>query len=155
MAIAASSPALVKSSLLVGEESLMLSFLRRSLARNVRGPVLGVVGSLLFILGAIVLSTHSLLAFFSIEGLVIVVGGVIAIAFMSFEADDVHKALDAIAGMFREPPDAPQDSLHADMIEIIAWAYMVKEKGMRRLEASLAKRGISDPFVKYGLNMVV
>jgi chemotaxis protein MotA len=41
------------------------------------------------------------------------------------------------------------------MIEIIGWAYMVKEKGMRRLESSLAKRGIADPFVKYGLNMVV
>jgi len=41
------------------------------------------------------------------------------------------------------------------MMEIIAWAYLVKEKGMRRLEASLARRGIVDPFVKYGLNMVI
>ena len=56
---------------------------------------------------------------------------------------------------FKKPHDAPQDTLHRDMIEIIGWALMVKEKGMRRLEASLAKRGIADPFVKYGLNMVV
>ena len=36
-----------------------------------------------------------------------------------------------------------------------AWAAVVKEKGVRWLEVSLAKSGIADPFVKYGLNMVV
>jgi chemotaxis protein MotA len=42
------------------------------------------------------------------------------------------------------------------MIEIISWAHMVKEKGMRRLEASLAiNGGTIDPFVKYGLTMVI
>jgi chemotaxis protein MotA len=50
---------------------------------------------------------------------------------------------------------APKDTLHRDMTEIIAWASVVKEKGVRSLESSLAKSGIADPFVKYGLNMVV
>ena len=132
----------------------MPKFCRRFIESYARAPVMGVAFGFLFILGTIVLSTHSLLAFFSIEGLVIVVGGVIAVAFMSFEAEDVRKALDGIAGTFRKAADAP-DTLHQDMIEIVGWAYMVKEKGMRRLESSLAKRGIADPFVKYGLNMVV
>jgi chemotaxis protein MotA len=109
----------------------------------------------LFILGAVMLSTHSFLAFFSVEGLVIVVGGVLGVAFMSFEGPDVRKALSIIAAMFKKPSDAAPDNLHHDMKEIIAWAYVVKEKGMRRLESSLAKRGITDPFVRYGLNMVV
>jgi len=117
------------------------------------GPVLGVAFGLLFIVGSVIVGTHSLLAFFSIEGLVIVGGGVIAVAFMSFEAADVRAALNAILGMFKHPASA--DDLRKDMMEIIAWAYMVKEKGMRRLESSLAKRGIADPFVKYGLNMVI
>jgi chemotaxis protein MotA len=136
----------------------MSRFGLRFLAPYARAPVMGTALGFLFILGAIVLSTHSLLAFFSVEGLVVVVGGVIAVAFMSFEADDVRKALAVIAAMlrkFKEPNDAPSDHLHHDMIEIIGWAYMVKERGMRRLESSLAKRGIADPFVKYGLNMVV
>src|SRR5712692_8543407 len=133
----------------------MLNLCRRSLASYAPAPVMGVAFGFLFILGAVVLSTHSFLAFFSIEGLVIVVGGVIGVAFMSYEADDVYKALSVIAALFKKPSDAPQDNLHQDMTEIIAWAYVVKEKGLRRLESSLAKRGVTDPFVKYGLNMVV
>jgi chemotaxis protein MotA len=133
----------------------MPKFCRRFIESYARAPVMGLAFGFLFILGAIMLSTRSFLAFFSIEGLVIVVGGVIAVAFMSFEAEDVRKALDVVARMFRKPGDAAPDTLHQDMIEIVGWAYMVKEKGMRRLESSLAKRGIADPFVKYGLNMVV
>jgi len=131
----------------------MLSLFRRSLGTS--APMVGMAFGFLFILGAVMLSTHSFLAFFSVEGLVIVVGGVMGVAFMSFEGADVHKALGVIAAMFKQPNDAPPDNLHHDMNEIIAWAYMVKEKGMRRLESSLAKRGITDPFVRYGLNMVV
>jgi len=133
----------------------MLNICRISLGSFARAPVMGMAFGFLFILGAVMLSTHSLLAFFSIEGLVIVVGGVIGVAFMSFDAGDVHKALNVIAAMFRKPDNAPQDDLHRDMIEIIAWASVIKEQGMRRLESSLAKRGITDPFVRYGLNMVV
>lgn len=133
----------------------MLNVCRRYLEPFIRAPVLGLACSFLLLLGAVALSTHSLLAFFSIEGLVIVVGGVIAVAFMSFEADDVCKALAVIAAMFKRPSEAPQDTLHRDMMEIVAWAYVVKEKGVHRLESSLAKGGIDDPFVKYGLNMVV
>jgi chemotaxis protein MotA len=130
----------------------------RSVRAFVATPVLGVAAGFVFVLGAIVLSTHSLLAFFSIEGLVVVVGGVIAVAFMSFEAADVRCALAVIGALLREtdgPEAARRDALHRDMTEIIGWAYMVKEHGMRRLEASLARHGFDDPFVKYGLNMVV
>jgi chemotaxis protein MotA len=118
-------------------------------------PMMVVAVGLVFMVGSIALSTHSLLAFFSIQGLVIVGGGVIAVAFMSFEAEDVRTALDAIVAMFKNRADPAADALHQEMLEIIAWAYMVREKGMRRLEASLAKRGIDDLFVRYGLNMVV
>ena len=133
----------------------MPKFFRRFIEAYARAPVMGIAFAFLFILGTLVLSTHSLLAFFNVEGLVIVVGGVIAVAFMSFEAEDVRKALDVIAAMFKERDAPPPDTLHQEMLEIVAWAYMVREKGMRRLEASLAKRGIDDLFVKYGLNMVV
>jgi chemotaxis protein MotA len=133
----------------------MRKLCRRLIQSYIRAPMLGAAVAFLFILGAITLSTRSLLAFFSIEGLVIVVGGVMAVAFMSFETEDVRKALEVVASMFKKPPDAAPDALHHDVVEIVAWASLAKEKGMRRLEASLTKRGIADPFVKYGLNMVV
>ncbi|HTZ76549.1 MAG TPA: MotA/TolQ/ExbB proton channel family protein [Stellaceae bacterium] len=132
----------------------MLNFWR-PLGSSIGVSAIAAALGLLFILGAIVMGTHSLIAFFSVEGLVIVVGGVIAVAFMSFEAEDVRRALGAIAAAFRKPDGAAQEDLRKDMMEIIAWAYLVKEKGMRRLEASLSKRGVADPFVKYGLNMVI
>jgi len=133
----------------------MPTIFRRSLELFVRAPVVGLALGFALVLGAVMLSTGSFLAFFSIEGLVIVVGGVIAVAFMSFETEDVRTALGVIAAMVKQAPPAPPDNLHRDMTEIIAWASVVKEKGVRWLETSLAKSGIEDPFVKYGLNMVV
>ncbi len=133
----------------------MSSLTRRSLDFFARSPVLALAVGFALVLGAVMLSTGSLLAFFSIEGLVIVVGGVIAVAFMSFEAEDVRAALGTIATLFNKASVPSQDNLHRDMTEIIAWAAVVKEKGVRWLEVSLAKSGIADPFVKYGLNMVV
>lgn len=93
-------------------------------------------------------------AFFSLEGLLIVGGGVVATAFISFEEADVRKALDAIRRLFRKEEREPRD-LHRDMLAILYCARLLKEKGMRDLEAVLAKSGLTDPFVKYGLNMAV
>src|SRR5581483_4324855 len=93
----------------LAKEFRVQDFFRRSVAPYLRTPVAGVTLSLLFMLGAVALGTHSLLAFFSIEGLAIVVGGVLAVAFMSFEAEDVRKALKVIAEMFRKPAAAPPD----------------------------------------------
>ena len=119
-----------------------------------RAPVMGAVFGLLLVLGSIVMSAHGFMAFFSIEGLMIVVGGVMAVAFMSFQASDVRKALLAISNMLKESPITHED-LHRDTMDIIKWGGLVKQKGMRALEASVGKSGIDDTFVRYGLNMVV
>ncbi len=127
----------------------------RALRPRLRSPAAAVAVAVVLVFCAIVLGTRSALAFFSIEGLAIVVGGVIAVAFISYEPADVRKALAVVAGIFKEPSASPPDNLHRDMTTIIAWAYMVKQNGMRRLESSFAKSGIDDPFVTYGLNMMV
>ncbi|MGO9020737.1 MAG: motility protein A [Syntrophobacteraceae bacterium] len=119
-----------------------------------RAPVMGAAFGLLLVLGSIVMSAHGFLAFFSVEGLMIVVGGVMAVAFMSFQASDVKKALRAISNMLKESPITHED-LHRDTMDIIKWGRLVKQKGMRALEASIGKSGIDDTFVRYGLNMVV
>ncbi len=119
-----------------------------------RGPVMGAAFGLLLVLGSIVMSAHGFLAFFSLEGLMIVVGGVMAVAFMSFQPSDVNKALGAISAMFKESPITHED-LHRDTMDIMKWGRLVKEKGMRALEVSIGKSGIADNFVRYGLNMVV
>jgi chemotaxis protein MotA len=115
---------------------------------------MGAAFGLLLVLGSIVISAHGFLIFFSLEGLIIVVGGVMAVAFMSFPASDVHKALRAIWAMFKESSVTRED-LRSDITNILKWARLVKEKGMRELEANVGKSGIDDSFVRYGLNMVV
>ena len=119
-----------------------------------RAPVMGAAFGLLLVLGSIAMSAHGFMAFFSVEGLMVVVGGVMAVAFMSFHASDVQKALRAISNMLKESPITHED-LHRDTMDIIKWGGLVKKKGMRALEASLGESGIEDPFVRYGLNMVV
>jgi len=129
-------------------QKIMDSFL------HMGAPVMGAIFGVLLVLGSIVMSAHGFLAFFSLEGLMIVVGGVIAVAFMSFPVSDVHKALGAISTMLKDSRITHED-LHDDTMNIMKWGRLVKEKGMRSLEASLGKSGIDDTFVKYGLNMVV
>jgi chemotaxis protein MotA len=108
----------------------------------------------LIVLGCIAMSATSLLAFFSLGGLVIVVGGVLAVAFMSFPASDVQAALAAIAAMLREPVSTHQD-LYLDMRTIMTWAHVIQEKGRRRLESGLSGADLGDPFIRYGVNMVL
>ena len=83
-----------------------------------RAPVMGAAFGLLLVLGSIVISAHGFLAFFSLEGLMIVVGGVMAVAFMSFQASDVHKALSAISTMLKESSITHED-LRSDTMNII------------------------------------
>lgn len=117
---------------------------------SISGAAFGVV----LIIGAIALGTNNVEAFFSLEGLMIVVGGSLAVAFMSFQANYVAGALKSIGLMFRKA-DVSHQSLQTELVNMMNWARIVKEKGLRGLENEVAQQVISDPFVKYGLDMVV
>ena len=106
------------------------------------------------IIGAIVMGTKNYLAFCSLEGFMIVVGGPLAVAFMSFQANNVMQALRGVGLMFRQP-QATHENLYKELIKIIDWARTVKEGGLRGLETKAAPKNLSDPFIKYGVTMVV
>jgi chemotaxis protein MotA len=109
----------------------------------------------LLVLSPILMGGSPFLIFFSIGGLIIVGGGVITVAFMSFEAVEVRKALDIVKRMFMEEKP-PVENLHDDVTAIIYCARLLMDnKGMRNLESVISKSGIRDPFLKYGLNMVL
>jgi chemotaxis protein MotA len=118
-----------------------------------RAPVAGAAFGLLLLLGPVVLGARGLLFLFSLGGLAIVVGGVIAVAFMSFDSGDVREALDAILRMFKEP--APSHGrLRDDMADILRWSALLANRG-RRGDSGIADEAIEDHFVKYGLNMAL
>ena len=127
-----------------------------SLQKNYRNPpMIGAAFAALIMLAPIIMGGHFYLIFFSLGGLVIVGGGVITVAFMSFDAADVKKALDTVAQMFKKN-QAPPKSLENDVSAIIYCArLLVDKKGMRNLEGVISQSGIRDPFLKYGLNMAL
>ena len=119
-----------------------------------RPPILGAAFGLLLVLVPIALGARGLLILFSLGGLAIVVGGVIAVAFMSFAAADVRQALDAIVRMF-ETAEPAQADLSRDLANILRWSAMINTRGGRRQESGISGEAIGDSFVKYGLNMAL
>ena len=103
---------------------------------------------------AVLLKAGNFAAFISVEGFMIVVGGTLAVAFMSFQANHVVEALEGVGLMFRRA-NVTHENLYRDMKTIISWARVVKDKGLRGLEIQAEDDGINDPFVRYGLDMVV
>lgn len=106
------------------------------------------------IIVAILVGTSNFMAFLSIEGFMIVIGGTLAVAFMSYQASDVMEALRGVGLMFKKA-NVTHENLYRDLINIIAWARIMKDKGLRGLENQVDDEGINDPFVRYGLDMVV
>ena len=119
-----------------------------------RGPLAGAALGVLILLSPVAFSAHGFLLLFSMVGLIIVLGGVIATAFMSFQAGDVEQALRAIPAMLRQPR-AAQTDLSGDMNGILRWVHMIKTSGLSGLRASLDEDSAKNPFVNYGLNMML
>lgn len=117
--------------------------------------VIGAAVGFVMILWAIVHGTDNYIAFVSFEGFMIVVGGSLAVAFMSFQANYVMEALKSIGLMFMRAT-ATHENLHHDLIGIIAWARILRDKGLRGLEDEAGgEKAAADPFIRYGLQMVV
>ena len=119
-----------------------------------RPPLVGAAFGLMLILAPIALGARGYLLFFSFVGLVVVVGGVIAVAFMSFTASEVQRALRAIARMFQQAPPVVDD-LNNDMAAFVNWAAEIRARGLRSFETKTAGYQFKDPVVEYGVTMVL
>ncbi len=118
-----------------------------------RAPVMAAGFGLVALIAAITVTSNGIHAFFSLGGLVVVAGGVIAVAFMSFQASDVQEALAAVVAILQEPRTT-QDSLHEDMKQIVAWAHLIKGQGLRAFKSRAIAQKPDDAFLRYGLIMV-
>lgn len=124
--------------------------------RYAHPSIIGAAFAVLLVLSPIVMGGQAYLLVFSLGGLIIVLGGVITVAFMSFDSADVHKAINSILAMFKGPAPKQQGTLHDDVTAIIHCARLLKGKGgMRHFENLVGKIGVRDPFLKYALNMVM
>ena len=120
-------------------------------------PAIGAAFAFFLVLSPLVVTGHPFLIFFSVGGLIIVGGGIIVTAFMSFDSGDVRRAIAAIRQTFEKNKQQPaQDDLENDITLLAYFARLLQEgNGMRSLETLVTKTGIRDPLLKYGLNMVL
>lgn len=113
--------------------------------------LLGTIFGFSLIFGAIIHGTDDYGSFLSMEGFLIVVGGSVANAYMSYNARYVNKSFVAIWHMVKKPK-ATREGLNAEIMRLIKWAYVVQAKGLVGLEGEANK--IKEPFLKYGVELV-
>jgi chemotaxis protein MotA len=105
------------------------------------------------IVGAILHGADNYLSFLSTEGFLIVIGGTIANAFMSYQAHYVSRAFAAMWHMIKKPR-ATREGLNAEIMRLIKWAYLVHSKGFMGLEGEIGTK-IREPLLRYGVELVV
>lgn len=115
--------------------------------------VLGVIFGFSLIVGAIAHGTNNYWSFISVEGFLIVIGGTIANAFMSYQAIYVLKAFYSIGYMIKKPK-ATREGLNAEIMRLIKWAYLVHSKGLKGLEGEIGTK-IREPLLRYGIELVI
>jgi chemotaxis protein MotA len=125
--------------------------------RVVRNMSLATVAGTIFgfalVLGAIVHGTDNYWSFLSLEGFLIVIGGTIANAFMSYQANYVMRAFDAMWHMIKKAK-ATREGLSAEIMRLIKWSYLVHSKGLAGLEGEVGAK-IKEPLLRYGVDLVV
>lgn len=102
---------------------------------------------------SVFLSTNHYGLFFSLPALLMVVGGTVAVGFMSFPYRDVVVAFKAIGWMLVKPKSS-REGLNTEILRLIKWAYLVQAKGMPALENEVKNIHTTDPLLRYCVELV-
>lgn len=113
----------------------------------------GMLFGFILVLGAIAHGADNYWSFISAEGFLIVIGGSIANAFMSYQAVYVLQAFASMPAMLRKP-QATHEGLNAEILRLIKWAYLVSSKGLAGLEGEIGTK-IHEPLLRYGVELVI
>ena len=117
------------------------------------GTLAGFFVGLLLFGAAVVMSTDNVLMFFSIQSLLLVLGGTIANAFISFQSRYVVRALKGIVRIFFGSK-YEQELIVVESKRIIGWAYMARKNGVLSLEKMADGKEAHDHLLKYGIRLV-
>jgi chemotaxis protein MotA len=115
--------------------------------------LLGFLFGMTMVIAAVFMNTSDILIFFHIEALMIVFGGTLAVAFMSFQYRYVIIALKAIIWMFKKPKST-REGLNEEIGRLLKWAYLVQQKGLPALESEIKGVKSDDPILRYCLELV-
>ena len=116
--------------------------------------ILALVGAFGLFLGSIISSTDNYIIFVSGASFVMVVGGTLAAAFISYEPRYVMMALKLI-GRIMFSTKIGRNILKAEVGRVIRWAYTVQKSGIPALESEAKKAVKGDKFLQFGIEMVI
>ncbi len=104
-------------------------------------------------LASIFTITDNYMSFLDFHGAMIVFGGTIASAYMSFQARYVNIAFKAMWWMVKKPKST-REGLNTEIARLIKWAYIVQAKGLPGLETEVKSMPANDPLVKYCVELL-
>ncbi len=102
---------------------------------------------------SIIMSTDNYGPFFSISSFLMVMGGTVATAYMSYHHIYVNIAFKALWWMFKKPKSS-RESLNTEIMRLVKWSYMIQKKGLPALENEIKTVPASDAVVSYCLTLV-
>lgn len=116
--------------------------------------VIGLVSALGLFIGAILMQTDNPAIFMSFSSVVIVLGGTMTAAFVSYEPRYVMLSLKLISKIIFSPKIG-RGVLKAEVGRVIRWAYTVQKSGIPALESESKKSVKGDKFLRFGIEMVI
>lgn len=119
-----------------------------------RGSLFGFIGGWILVAASIRLSTEQVGIFLDLASVVIVLFGSYAAMFIGFEAKDVFYSNHLLLSVFKQHQDTNL-SYKNEVGRIVRWAYIVQKNGLQGLETDAATSVGNDPFLKYGVDLVI
>lgn len=116
--------------------------------------LLGVIFGLVLVIGSIAFATSNPLIYLELHAFLIVLGGSIAAAFMGYHATDVINAFKAVGWMVKKPKST-REGLNTEIMRLIKWSYLVQQRGLPALENEIKTVPVSDPILRYCMELVV
>ena len=115
--------------------------------------LLGALFGFAILIAAVVTVTSNYQSFFDLHGAMIVFGGTIASAYMSYQHRYVNIAFQAIWWMVKKPKST-REGLNTEILRLVKWAYLVQQKGLPGLENEVKAQNVKEPLLKYCMELV-
>ena len=116
--------------------------------------IAGMVAGVGLFFGSIIALSGDAYFFVSLPSLLLVLGGTLANAFISYEPESVMTALRDIGRMFGRTV-VRADVVRQEAVKVVEWARVFQTQGIRGLENHLRSTGSLDPMLEFGVKLVV
>ena len=134
-------------------QAMMRALLNEETAVSIT-TLLGFLAGIGLFIASIVMSTDNYVAFWSASSVILVLGGTLAVAFISYQARYVVAALRDIGRIFTHARVNRRIVLEQSQ-QVVKWGQIASKDGLLALESFLKTTDSDDPFLGTGIRMVI